>query len=78
MSTCRLRTEFYGLPADEGVLVERVIKECVHELGHTFGLVHCHDYDCVMHSSTAVDEVDLKRSELCGRCAAQLEARGWK
>ncbi len=78
VSTYRLGTEFYGLPADEGMLVERVIKECVHELGHTFGLVHCEDYDCVMHSSTAVDEVDLKRSELCGQCASQLEARGWK
>ena len=78
VSTYRLGTEFYGLPADEGVLVERAIKECVHELGHTFGLVHCHDYDCVMHSSTAVDEVDLRPSELCRRCASQLEARGWK
>jgi archaemetzincin len=78
VSTHRLRTEFYGLPSDEGLLVERAIKECVHELGHTFGLVHCRVYDCVMHSSTAVDEVDLKRSELCGQCASALEARGWK
>jgi archaemetzincin len=76
VSTYRLRAEFYGLPADEGVLVERAIKECVHELGHAFGLVHCQVHDCVMHSSTVVDEVDLKRSELCGQCVAQLEARG--
>ncbi len=78
VSTCRLRTEFYGLPADEGLLVERAIKECVHELGHAFGLVHCRIYDCVMRSSTSVDEVDLKRSEFCGQCAAALQARGWK
>ncbi|MFI5280036.1 MAG: archaemetzincin family Zn-dependent metalloprotease [Gemmatimonadales bacterium] len=78
VSTCRLHAEFYGLPADEGLLVERVIKECVHELGHAFGLVHCQSYDCVMRSSTSVDEVDLKRSEFCAHCAQELEARGRK
>jgi archaemetzincin len=78
VSTCRLHAEYYGMPADEGLLVERVIKECVHELGHAFGLVHCRTYDCVMRSSTSVDEVDLKQSEFCGRCAQALEARGWK
>jgi archaemetzincin len=78
VSTYRLRSEFYGLPTDEGVLVERAIKECIHELGHAFGLVHCGVYDCVMHASTNVDEVDLKRSAFCGRCDAVLEERGWK
>jgi archaemetzincin len=78
VSTYRLRSEFYGLPTDEGALVERVIKECIHELGHAFGMVHCDAYDCVMHASTAVDEVDLKPSAFCGRCAVALEARGWK
>jgi archaemetzincin len=75
VSTYRLRSEFYGLPADEGLLVERAIKECVHELGHAFGLVHCDDYGCVMHPSTAVDEVDLKGSAFCARCASLLEER---
>jgi archaemetzincin len=78
VSTYRLRTEFYGLPADEGLLVERAIKECVHELGHAFGLVHCRYYGCVMHPSTAVEEVDLKRSAFCGRCASLLDERAWK
>jgi len=78
VSTYRLRSEFYGLPTDEGVLVERAIKECVHELGHAFGLVHCGGYNCVMHASTAVDEVDLKLPVFCDRCVAGLEERGWK
>lgn len=78
VSTHRLRTEFCGLPADEGTLVERLIKECIHELGHAFGLVHCGVYDCVMHASGTVDEVDLKRSAFCGRCMAVLEERSGK
>ncbi len=78
VSTFRLRSEFYGLPADEGLLVERAIKESVHELGHAFGLVHCPGYDCVMHTSTAVDEVDIKGAAFCARCRSVLEGRGWK
>jgi archaemetzincin len=77
VSTYRLRSEFYGLPADEGLLVDRAIKECVHELGHAFGLVHCRYYGCVMYPSTAVDEVDLKGSSFCGRCASLLEGRAY-
>ncbi len=77
VSTYRLRSEFYGLPPDEGLLVERAIKESVHELGHAFGLVHCPFYACVMYASSAVDEVDVKGSVFCGRCASALAARGW-
>ncbi len=77
VSTYRLRSEFYGLEADEGLLVERVIKECVHELGHAFGLAHCAAYDCVMHASTNVGEVDLKRAGFCRGCTAILDGRGW-
>ncbi len=72
VSTYRLRSEFYGMPPDEGLLVERTIKESVHELGHTFGLVHCDYYGCVMHPSAAVDEVDLKGAAFCRRCASLL------
>ena len=43
VSLCRLHQEFYGLPADRGLLRERTVKEVLHELGHTFGLAHCSD-----------------------------------
>jgi len=78
VSTYRLRTEYYGLPGDEGVLVERAIKECVHELGHAFGLVHCDFYDCVMHSASSVDEVDVRSAAFCAHCRSELEGRGWE
>ncbi len=78
VSTYRLRTEFYGLPGDEGVLVERAIKESVHELGHSFGLVHCDFYDCVMHAASSVDEVDVRGAAFCAHCRSELEGRGWE
>ena len=73
VSTHRLRNEFYGLPADEDLLVDRTVKEVVHEAGHTLGLTHCPNFECVMHAATFVEEVDLKTERLCGACQALLE-----
>ena len=46
----------------------RVVKECVHELGHTFGLVHCGTPGCVMSRSASVRAIDLKGARLCPLC----------
>ena len=74
VSTYRLRNEFYGLPASEELFVERVVKEALHELGHTFGLTHCADYRCVMNSSTYVEDIDLKESRYCPVCRDSIGA----
>ena len=43
VSTYRLDNALYGLPRPTDLLLlERLAKEAVHELGHTYGLVHCH------------------------------------
>lgn len=55
------------------LLVERLAKEAVHEVGHAFGLVHCEEPGCVMGRSPAVVEVDGKSSELCAGCRARLQ-----
>ena len=75
ISTFRLRQEFYGLPVDEGLLARRTIKEAVHELGHTLGIPHCEDYDCVMAPSHAVEWIDLKKAGFCEACRAAVAAR---
>lgn len=73
VSTHRLNNEYYGLEQDAGLLQERLTKEIVHELGHTFGLYHCHQFECVMRSSTYVEEIDLKRVVPCADCAKALQ-----
>ncbi|MFZ2491855.1 MAG: archaemetzincin family Zn-dependent metalloprotease [Thermoanaerobaculia bacterium] len=64
----RLHQEYYGLARDEQVLEERLVKEAVHEVGHTAGLTHCDDYECVMAPSHAVEWLDLKGGALCDAC----------
>lgn len=72
VSTYRLRNEFYGLPGDEKLLYDRTLKEILHELGHTMGLVHCPDFECVMNASTYVEDIDLKLARYCKNCQNAL------
>ncbi len=69
----RLRQEFYGLDPDDALLRQRLLKEAVHELGHTLELRHCQTFDCAMASSHAVEWIDLRGSTFCSGCQAQVE-----
>ncbi|TRZ99145.1 MAG: hypothetical protein D4R80_03695 [Deltaproteobacteria bacterium] len=68
VSLARLRQEHYGLTPDRPLLLERLRKECLHELGHTFGLVHCPSRDCVMYLSNTVVDVDTRGRDFCDGC----------
>ena len=72
-SLYRLRNELYGLEKDENLLLERFIKVIIHELGHSFGLIHCNNPKCVMRSSTYVEDIDQKRAVFCPRCYSELK-----
>ncbi len=72
VSLYRLRNEQYGLHSDEQLLFERFRKVIIHELGHTFGLIHCHNPTCVMRSTTYAEEIDQKEYHLCANCRRQL------
>jgi archaemetzincin len=72
VSLARLRQEFYSLPEDRSLLILRAGKEAVHELGHTYGLIHCKNPNCVMHYSNSLREVDTKPSHFCVACLSQL------
>jgi archaemetzincin len=68
VSTHRLHNRFYGLPDNREITTDRLIKESVHELGHTFGLIHCLQPRCVMNASTYVENIDQKPAEFCSSC----------
>jgi archaemetzincin len=71
VSLTRLRQDFYGLPNDEDLFFQRTLKEAVHELGHTLGLLHCGESTCVMHFSNSLEETDRKSHEFCETCKAK-------
>jgi len=68
ISTFRLRPEFYCNAPDERLLVERVVKEAVHEVGHMIGLGHCENPNCVMFFSNSIIDTDEKGVVLCEKC----------
>jgi archaemetzincin len=63
-----------GIETQEGTtegcptLISRLEKEAIHELGHTFGIRHCADPDCVMHYSTGLACADRKFAFFCRAC----------
>jgi archaemetzincin len=71
-SLSRLSNERYGMEADKQFLLDRFIKEVIHELGHTFGLIHCYHVTCVMRSSTYVEDIDQKDQHFCPACRNRL------
>jgi archaemetzincin len=68
MSLARLRQEFYGMNAQPELLIQRVWKEALHELGHTFGLTHCQTPGCIMTLANNIQHVDEKGNDFCGGC----------
>ena len=72
-SLYRLNNERYGMPGNANLLLERFKKEVIHELGHTFGLIHCHQPVCVMQSSTYVEDIDQKEQHLCQDCHNRIK-----
>jgi len=75
VSTARLRDEYYGMPQNPPLLLERTEKEALHEIGHTQGLRHCSDWNCVMSSSHAVERIDLKAASYCLECWKAIAGR---
>jgi archaemetzincin len=77
VSVCRLHEEFYTSESNYTLLLERSYKEIIHELGHNIGLKHCKDWRCVMHSSSGIEEVDIKGSIFCDECHILVKNKGF-
>ena len=74
VSLYRLRPEFYEKPVDLPLLLSRLSKTALHELGHSVGLTHCRNRDCVMYSSVNIEDTDHKSIGYCPTC---LELFQW-
>ena len=72
---CILSTYRFAGTASSGMETfrRRMVKEAIHELGHTFNLRHCPDPACVMHYCRSVTEVDRKSNQFCRYCLVLLQ-----
>lgn len=52
--------------------LDRIVKEAIHELGHTFKLRHCPEHACIMHYCRNEEDVDRKSDQLCRYCQVML------
>jgi archaemetzincin len=68
----RLRSEFYNLEPNELTFYDRISKEAIHELGHSFGLFHCNNKKCVMYFSNSLGDTDFKNRTFCRNCKNKL------
>ena len=72
VSTFRLQ-EGLSIANMEKEFENRIVKEVLHELGHTFNLRHCNDKTCSMHYCRSIRDVDRKSDQLCRYCKILLE-----
>lgn len=57
----------------EELFVQRVRRVVNHELGHTFGLLHCDHAGCLMRDvGGSIKTVDDGTGEFCARCAGRI------
>ena len=71
VSLWRLKPEFYSADPDVSLYNQRILKETIHEIGHTLGLKHCLRSYCIMHFSNSIFDTDKKQTLLCDQCYLQ-------
>jgi archaemetzincin len=53
----------------------RTVKEAIHELGPTFGLIHCTNPGCAMYFSNSLADTDRKGATWCDACRREVSKR---
>ncbi|NVM56192.1 MAG: archaemetzincin family Zn-dependent metalloprotease [Candidatus Helarchaeota archaeon] len=74
ISLHHLYPEFFGQLPNRTLFLKRVVKEGLHEIGHTFGLEHCHN-QCIMIFSNSILDTDNKPAMFCEDCRNKLLSR---
>ena len=72
ISLFRPRGDADGTNPPLAVVLKRLIKLSIHELGHTFGLGHCREEGCLMGFSANLEKFDQKNLALCDYCQVLL------
>ncbi len=72
VSTFRLNEGRSGMNISRKYM-DRIVKETIHELGHTFNLRHCPEDTCIMHYCRNEEDVDRKSDRLCRYCKVMLD-----
>jgi archaemetzincin len=60
--------------SSQSLLQNRIVKEAIHEIGHTFGLRHCLRDFCIMFKSKTILDTDKKNKDFCESCQSLLNA----
>ncbi|RJR38665.1 MAG: hypothetical protein C4567_12350 [Deltaproteobacteria bacterium] len=72
ISTFRPQGEASGVRAPHSILMNRLLKLSLHELGHTFSLPHCRQPGCLMGFAANLEQLDKKNLEFCDYCRILL------
>ena len=54
---------------ERNLYYDRILKEAVHGIGHTLGLMHCSSPECIMYSLGSLNDIDTKHTTIfCMKC----------
>ncbi len=72
ISLYRPRGDADGTSPPQAVVLRRLLKLGIHELGHTFGLGHCREEGCLMGFAPTLEKLDHKNLAFCKYCQVLL------
>ena len=59
----------YRLNAKHALFIDRVVKICIHEIGHTLALPHCENSSCLMQDAAeTIQTIDQVTGVFCESC----------
>jgi archaemetzincin len=73
VSLHRLKQKEEGSRASLDIFYDRAVKVAIHEIAHTFDLVHCSQAECIMRVSSGLSDLDALPLFFCEYCQAFLE-----
>ncbi|AEB08858.1 archaemetzincin [Desulfobacca acetoxidans] len=72
VSLFRLRGDPEGIQLPLSLVLTRLTKLTLHEVGHTFGLGHCQQKGCLMGFAANLEKLDQKNLAFCSYCQILL------